>query len=81
VCGDCDFEVPAFVWHELDRLHAELAFTSLVQGGSAGVDRYAREWAAARPRSNALSVGRSGTGTDPQPPQNETLGCWSGSQT
>ena len=49
VCGGCDFEVPAFVWRELDRLHAELGFTSLMQGGSAGVDRYAREWAAARP--------------------------------
>jgi YspA, cpYpsA-related SLOG family len=46
VCGSYDLPSPGFVWHALDRLHAELRFTALMEGGAAGVDRYAREWAA-----------------------------------
>jgi YspA, cpYpsA-related SLOG family len=49
VCGGHDLETPAWVWRELDRLHAELGFTALMQGGRAGVDRFASEWAATHP--------------------------------
>jgi YspA, cpYpsA-related SLOG family len=65
-CGSYDLPTPAFVWRELDRLHAELGITALMQGGAAGVDRFARDWAAGIRRSNALSVRRSGTDMDRQ---------------
>jgi YspA, cpYpsA-related SLOG family len=49
VCGSYDLPTPAFVWRELDRLHVELGITALMQGGAAGVDRFARDWAAEHP--------------------------------
>jgi hypothetical protein len=33
----------------LDRLHAELKITAIMQGGATGVDAFAREWAARKP--------------------------------
>jgi len=49
VCGGRDFRSPAQVWRELDRLHAELGFTELMQGGARGVDTFAKEWARTKP--------------------------------
>lgn len=49
VCGGRNFRSPAQVWRELDRLHAEFAFTALMQGGAPGVDRFASEWAIGKP--------------------------------
>ena len=49
MCGSYDIPTPAFVWRELDRLHTELGFTAFMQGGAAGVDRCARDWAATHP--------------------------------
>ena len=49
VCGSYDLPTPTFVWRELDRLHAELGITALMQGSAAGVDRFARDWAAGHP--------------------------------
>lgn len=49
MCGGYDFENPGAVWRELDRFHAEVGFTALLQGGGSGVDRFAREWAATHP--------------------------------
>ena len=49
VCGGRDFRSPAQVWRELDRLHAELSFTALMQGGATGADAFAREWATRKP--------------------------------
>jgi hypothetical protein len=49
VCGGRDFPSPAQIWNELDRLHAEYAFTELMHGGARGVDSFAREWAATKP--------------------------------
>lgn len=49
VCGGRDFRSPAQVWHELDRIHAEVCITALMQGGALGVDTFAREWAATKP--------------------------------
>lgn len=45
VCGGRDFRSPAQVWRELDRIHAEIGITELMQGGQRGVDTYAKEWA------------------------------------
>lgn len=49
VCGGRDFSNRAFMWIELDRLHAKHLFTALIQGGARGADALASEWAAARP--------------------------------
>lgn len=49
VCGGRDFRSPAQVWQELDRLHTEMRFTALMQGGATGVDAFAREWATRKP--------------------------------
>jgi hypothetical protein len=49
VCGGRDFQSPAQVWLELDRLHEAAPITQLMQGGATGVDTFAREWAAKHP--------------------------------
>jgi hypothetical protein len=49
VCGGRDFRNGAFMFLELDRLHALLRFTELMQGGALGADRLAREWAIGHP--------------------------------
>lgn len=48
VCGGRDFRSPAKVWRELDKIHAEIGITALMQGGARGVDTFAREWAATK---------------------------------
>jgi hypothetical protein len=50
VCGDRGFQSPAQVWREMDKQHAELHFTDLMQGGCpTGVDKFARDWAKTKP--------------------------------
>lgn len=49
VCGGRDFSNIAFVWTHLDRLHTELKFTHLIQGGARGADSIARDWARTKP--------------------------------
>lgn len=49
VCGGRKFRSAAFLYAELDRLHAEYRFTHLMQGGAPGADHLAREWAMAYP--------------------------------
>lgn len=48
VAGDRNFRSPAQVFRKLDELHKEYNFTRLMQGGAAGVDSFARDWAIAR---------------------------------
>lgn len=70
VCGGRDFSSPAQVWRELDRLHSELKFTELMQGGASGVDSFAREWAARKPEIVRYAChadwGRFGRGAGPK---------------
>jgi len=50
VCGGRNFRSPVLVFREFDRLHAELHFTDLMQGGCpTGVDCFARERATTKP--------------------------------
>ncbi len=48
VCGGRDFDDANFIHSELDRLHGQHAFTTLIEGDARGVDRIAGEWAHAR---------------------------------
>lgn len=45
VCGGRKYRNEAFIWRTLDKLHAERQFTAFMQGGAAGADRIAKEWA------------------------------------
>lgn len=48
VCGGRDFQSPAQVWRGLDAIHQSTPIKELMQGGCpTGVDRFAKEWAAA----------------------------------
>lgn len=49
VCGGRNFRSAAQVYHALDALHANTPITELMQGGAPGADRFASEWAAAKP--------------------------------
>jgi hypothetical protein len=50
VCGSSHFKDAGFIRRKLDHLHNELRFTMLLQGGtSAGVERFARDWAVTHP--------------------------------
>lgn len=48
VCGGRTFDDAKFVFAQLDRLHAECGFETLIEGDARGVDRLAGEWAQAR---------------------------------
>ena len=48
VCGGLDYTDRAELYAELDRLHAEYAFTTIIVGGVGGVDALAVEWARVR---------------------------------
>jgi hypothetical protein len=48
VCGSRDFGDDRFVSVTLDRIHAQRRITRLIEGGQAGADRLAREWAQLR---------------------------------
>ncbi|AWL03387.1 DUF2493 domain-containing protein [Massilia oculi] len=45
VCGGRDFKNVSRVRHVLHAIHAKRAVTLLIEGGAAGADRLAREWA------------------------------------
>jgi cysteine synthase len=49
VCGGRDFRNHAFIYTNLDRLHAEKPITGLMHGGARGVDQIAAEWARTKP--------------------------------
>jgi hypothetical protein len=50
VCGGRDFTNRAFVWSALARLHAATPFAAIIQGGAAGADALAAEWARTKPK-------------------------------
>lgn len=47
VCGGRDFDNISAVRHVLTVLHVRKPITLLIEGGAAGADKLAREWAAA----------------------------------
>ena len=49
VCGGRELANAAFVWLNLDRIHAEKPFTHFMQGGARGADAIARDWAITKP--------------------------------
>lgn len=49
VCGGRDFRDKAAVFRELDALQARYGRLTVIQGGAAGADALAREWAYAQP--------------------------------
>ena len=48
VCGGRDFDDTTFIHSELDRLHAQYDFCTVIEGDARGVDRIAGEWARSR---------------------------------
>jgi predicted Rossmann-fold nucleotide-binding protein len=47
ICGGRDFNNLSAVRHALTAAHGKRPITLLIEGGAAGADRLAREWAAA----------------------------------
>ena len=47
ICGGRAYTDRAELYAELDRLHAEYVFTTIIAGGAGGVDALALEWAQA----------------------------------
>lgn len=47
VCGGRDYNDRATAFHTLDRIHAKRRIAKIVEGGAAGADTLAREWATA----------------------------------
>ncbi|WP_095201274.1 DUF2493 domain-containing protein [Mesorhizobium carmichaelinearum] len=45
VCGGREFTDTTFIHAELDRLHAQYRFDTVIEGDARGVDRIAGEWA------------------------------------
>jgi len=48
VCGGRDFNDAEFIFSELDRLHAQYHFVTVIEGAARGVDSIAGAWARAR---------------------------------
>jgi hypothetical protein len=48
VCGGREFNDADFIFTELDRLHAQFHFVTIIEGDARGVDRIAGDWARAR---------------------------------
>jgi YspA, cpYpsA-related SLOG family len=48
ICGGREYTDRAELYAELDRLHAEYAFETIISGGAPGADALAVEWAQAR---------------------------------
>lgn len=48
ICGGRNFNDTDFIYGELDRLHAQHGFDTVIEGDARGVDRIAGEWARAR---------------------------------
>ena len=49
VCGGRTFYNAAFVYLTLDKLHAQHQFRDIIQGGAAGADALAKDWAKSHP--------------------------------
>jgi YspA, cpYpsA-related SLOG family len=49
VCGGRDFDDAEYVFRALDELHRQYLFRELMQGGAAGADRLAKDWAKTHP--------------------------------
>jgi hypothetical protein len=45
VCGGWDYQDRKRVWDVLDRIRARRGIALVIEGGAAGADRLAREWA------------------------------------
>lgn len=48
VCGGREFKDADFIFAELDRLHEQFHFVTIIEGDARGVDRIAGDWARAR---------------------------------
>lgn len=48
VCGGREFGDAAFIHAELDRLHEQYLFNTVIEGDARGVDRIAGEWTCAK---------------------------------
>lgn len=48
VCGGRDFDNRELVFSTLDHIHAQRNIVLIIEGGAAGADRLAREWAQSR---------------------------------
>ena len=48
VCGGRSFDDADFIFGSLDRLHAEYAFDTVIEGDARGVNRIAGAWARSR---------------------------------
>lgn len=49
VCGGRDYFNAALVYRTLDELHRKHQFRDFIQGGAAGADRLAKDWAITHP--------------------------------
>ena len=49
VCGGRNYRNTAFLFRQLDKLHAERLFTAFMQGGACGADKLGKEWARTKP--------------------------------
>ncbi len=45
VCGDRDYDSPKWLWAQMDKLHADYGFDTLIHGCARGADTMAGEWA------------------------------------
>lgn len=63
ICGGRNYTDRAELCAELDRLHAEYAFGTVISGGAGGADALAVEWA--RARGIATEVERLAEGAVP----------------
>ncbi len=48
VCGGRELNDSSFIFSELDRLHAQYDFVTVIEGAARGVDSIAGDWARAR---------------------------------
>lgn len=48
ICGGRNFDDADFIYRELDRLHVQYGFETVIEGDARGVDRIAGDWARSR---------------------------------
>jgi hypothetical protein len=61
VCGGRDYTDRAALYAELDRLHAEYSFGTIISGGASGADALAVEWAQAQGIATQVFAAEWGT--------------------
>jgi YspA, cpYpsA-related SLOG family len=61
VCGGRAYTDRDELYVELDRLHAEYVFTTIIAGGAGGADSLALEWAQARDVATQVFTAEWGT--------------------